>query len=120
MGEPRFMIWMIALLAMTGGARGQDSDACLRPDLPRRENKEDARAYQRSVEAYYGASTAYIGCLDAFIAEIHDRYERDVSEIVRQYHEQRDAEIAAYQAEREAVMDELRRAVEAQVRAAAP
>lgn len=120
MGERRWMIWLIALLALTGGARGQDRDTCLRPDLPMREYQEDARDYQRSVEAYYGASTAYIGCLDQFIAEIHDRYERDITEIVRQYHEQRDAEIAAYQAEREAVMEELRRAVDAQVRAAAP
>lgn len=116
----RKVTFLASLLGACPPAIAQNSDACLRPDLPMREYQEDARDYQRSVEDYYGAATAYIGCLDAFIADTHDRYERDIAEMVRQYHEQRDAEIAAYQVEREAVMEELRRAVDDQVRAAAP
>ncbi len=90
--------------------------SCQRPTPPEREYYARADDYRRDVETYYSAASAYIACLDAFVADAQRRYERDLAEVARQYQEERDAEISDYQYERQSVMDELRRTVDEQAR----
>lgn len=98
-------------------AISDNNATCERPTPPEREYYASTDDYRRDVETYYGAATAYIACLDAFVVDAQRRYERDLAEIARQYQEERDAEISDYQYERQSVMEELRRTVDEHVRA---
>ncbi|PZQ48743.1 MAG: hypothetical protein DI556_13070 [Rhodovulum sulfidophilum] len=102
---------------MPAHAKSDDNASCQRPAPPEREYYARADDYRRDVEAYYGAASAYIACLDAFVADAQRRYEHDLAEVARQYQEERDAEISDYQYERQSVMEELRRTVDEHVRA---
>ena len=113
------MTWMFRLLFLAfvlplsaPPAASQDTQDCKRPDPPFNVGISDGSEFAGAVESYYAQATRYIACLDGFIGEIDTRYAAEIDEVLRQYREQHDAEIADYATERAEVMEELRAVVD--------
>ena len=80
---------------------------CYRPDVPDRAGFEDRHAFQAALDDYYSQASFYIGCLDRDSAGIAAAYEAQIAEMRAEIEFQRQSELAAYAAEREAVMREI-------------
>ena len=108
----------ILAVATADGAAAAERD-CYRPDVPRLDNFEDRHAFVAALDDYYGQASFYIGCLDRQAADIAASYEAQIAEMRAEIEFQRQTELAAYAAEREAVMQEITGVVNGPATAAA-
>ena len=97
---------ILAILAAGTSAVGAERE-CYRPDVPQMDSFEDRQAFQAALDAYYSQASFYISCLDQQSADIAASYEVQIAEMRAEIEFQRQSELAAYAAEREAVMQEI-------------